>query len=189
MLAARAEDQLPSDPAPDSFEVEPALLIPNAQVDGVGHEDREADPAAPLDVAQLERKLDHARKTAADAQHLFKSGVLAKVEVEERALRVVRVESDLAKARVEQAKEFAAQQHERLAKGDIDAAEAAAADRALTEATVAAQRAMENRQRAELEFATANLKRQQKLVALGIGRKADLHRAEENVAALQQQAE
>jgi glycerol dehydrogenase-like iron-containing ADH family enzyme len=45
---------------------------------------------------------------------------------------------------------------------------------------------VKQRQQAELEQALRNLQRQQKLLALGSGRKADVTRAEARVAELQQ---
>ncbi|HEV3410786.1 MAG TPA: hypothetical protein VG095_10865, partial [Chthoniobacterales bacterium] len=48
-----------------------------------------------------------------------------------------------------------------------------------------AKRTAEERHRAELEAALRNLQRQQKLLALGSGRKADVSRAEKRLAELQ----
>jgi hypothetical protein len=57
----------------------------------------------------------------------------------------------------------------------------------LVAATNAAQSAAARRDRAELDAALLNLSRQKKLLALGSGRKSEVSRAEEKVAALQQQ--
>jgi hypothetical protein len=57
----------------------------------------------------------------------------------------------------------------------------------LATATSAAQSAEAKRDRAELDAALLNLSRQKKLLALGSGRKSEVSRAEEKVAALQQQ--
>jgi multidrug resistance efflux pump len=56
---------------------------------------------------------------------------------------------------------------------------------ALAQAEEAAARAAEERNRAELDAAQRNLQRQQKLLALGSGRKADVNRAQEKLAELQ----
>ena len=48
----------------------------------------------------------------------------------------------------------------------------------------AAQLAVAKRERAELEFAEANLRRQQKLLKLGSAHKSDVTRAEEKLAEL-----
>jgi hypothetical protein len=56
---------------------------------------------------------------------------------------------------------------------------------AVADAEAAARRAAEERHRAEIEQAFRNLQRQQKLLALGSGRKADVNRAEQKLAELQ----
>jgi multidrug resistance efflux pump len=58
---------------------------------------------------------------------------------------------------------------------------------ALAQLTEAAQVATAKRERAELEFAEANLQRQQKLLKLGVGQKSDVTRAEEKIAELKAQ--
>ncbi len=58
---------------------------------------------------------------------------------------------------------------------------------ALTEATAAAKKAADELAKAELEAAIVNLQRQQKLLALGSGRKSDVARAEEKLATLKRE--
>ena len=53
--------------------------------------------------------------------------------------------------------------------------------------TDAAQIALAKRERAELEFAEANLRRQQKLLKLGSAHKSDVINAEEKLAELKSQ--
>ena len=55
----------------------------------------------------------------------------------------------------------------------------------MTAAANIAQAAKERRERAELDAALLNLRRQKKLLVLGSGRKSEVSRAEEKVAALQ----
>src|SRR5438552_8931605 len=69
-------------------------------------------------VARLEKQLGRAKGNAAGAERLWKIGVLAKVEVEQRLLKVVRCESDLANASVARAKEDVAAQTAKLTDGD-----------------------------------------------------------------------
>ena len=168
----------------ESFEVEPALLPQNLTNESLATKSPVPEPV--LDVAKLERDLQRARKNAVGAERLFKMGALAKVEVESRALKVVRLESDLENARLAHAKEEALAQ-----KPEVDSEEAAKADATqiegdLARAIQAAHAAAAKREQAELEAAAMNLFRQQKLLALGSGSKAGVRRAEEKFAQLQE---
>jgi hypothetical protein len=138
---------------------------------------------ADVDLAKLESDLARARKNAASGERLFKMGVIAKVDAEERALKVVRLEAKLAEARLATVK----QQAENGTETEPAAAPEAKPE-AVALAEAAAQRATEERQRAELDAALRNLQRQQKLLALGSGRKADVNRAEKKLAELQKPA-
>ena len=168
------------EPSPDagSFEVEPPLLV---QPDGKPVASAEASPKPDLDVAQLEKKLERARKTAASAERLWKAGALAKVEAEQRALRVVRLQAELTKAQLAELQKSAG-----TGDGIVQLQQTAVGEtkRALTEAAAAAKVAADALAKAELEAAIVNLQRQQKLLALGSGRKSDVARAEEKLAAL-----
>ena len=109
---------------------------------------------------------------------MFRSGIIAKAEAEARVLKVVQLEAKLADARLATAKRKA---------GEESVAEADEA--AVAQAAEAARRATEERKRAELEAALRNLQRQQKLLALGSGRKADVNRAEQKLAELRRAAQ
>src|SRR5438309_10656764 len=94
---------------PEAFDIEPPILKQNlsdAPLPEKGTPDAE--------VARLEKQLERAKRNADGAERLYKIGVLAKVEVEQRLLRIVRTESDLASARVIQAKEKAAEEESRV---------------------------------------------------------------------------
>jgi hypothetical protein len=178
-MAAWAADQ-PGDnksEEPDSFDVEPPILKQNLS----------DEPLPNGDMARLEKQLARAKQNAAGAERLWKIGVLAKVEVEQRLLKVVRCESDLANARVARAKEELAEKESQLATGEITRDELESMKTALAQLTEAAQAATAKRERAELEFAEANLRRQQKLLKLGVGQKADVTRAEEKLAELKEE--
>ena len=82
-------DSLPSD-------IEPPLLLQNLTSD-----DSTLDPRS---TSAIENDLAQARKRAASADRLFRSGIIAKVEAEQRALRVVQLEAMLAEARLEEAR-------------------------------------------------------------------------------------
>jgi hypothetical protein len=162
---------------PDSFDVEPPILKQNLS----------DEPLPNGDMARLEKQLERAKQNATGAERLYKIGVLAKMEVEQRLLKVLRSESDLANARVARAKEELAEKESQLATGEITREELESMKTALAQLTEAAQAATAKRERAELEAAEANLRRQQKLLKLGIGQKSDVSRAEEKLAELKAQ--
>lgn len=165
----------------DSFEVEPPLLIPPGAVEkGIN-----AAVGAPPDAAKLAEQLERAKKSAVTAERLVRMGVLAKVEAEQRALRVVRLESELAKAQTIAAKEQAALQKARSEAGQASKADLDAATAILARASATAQTAEQNYSKAQLAAAALNLRRQRQLLALGSARKSDVARAEEKLAALQ----
>jgi hypothetical protein len=173
---------LAQEPSPDSasFEVEPPLLV---QPDGrpIAPNDSPGATSAPVqELAQLEKQLERAKKSAAAAERLWKAGVLAKLEAEQRALRVVRLEAELAKARLAELQKSTPAddaivqtgENQRAGREDLKFAQAAAEEAAARLA------------KAELEAAILNLQRQKKLLALGSARKSDVARAEEKLAAL-----
>ena len=162
---------------PDSFDVEPPILKQNLS----------DEPLPSGDLARLEKQLQRAKQNAAGAERFYKIGVLAKMEVEQRLLKVIRCESDLANARVARAKEELAEKESQLATGEITSDELESMKTALAQLTEAAQAATAKRERSELEAAEANLRRQQKLLKLGIGQKSDVTRAEEKLAELKAQ--
>jgi hypothetical protein len=159
---------------PDSFDVEPPILKQNLS----------DEPLPDGDMARLEKQLQRAKQNAAGAERLYKIGVLAKMEVEQRLLKVIRCESDLANVRVARAKEELAERESQLATGEITKDELESIKTALAQLTEAAQVATAKRERAELEAAEANLRRQQKLLKLGIAGKDDVDRAQEKLAEL-----
>jgi len=143
--------------------------------------------ALELDPEQIQIALDKAKKSAAAGERLFRSGVIAKVDAENRALKVVRLEADLFNARLEVAQRNLVSQQSRFDAAEISQSELEMARTALAAATNEAASAAARREKAELEAAFLNLSRQKKLLALGSGRKSEVSRAEEKVAALQQQ--
>jgi multidrug resistance efflux pump len=181
-LVALATGELPRNESnePDSFDIEPPPLIQNRT-----DEQLSATPSpGDLDVVQLEKQLDRAKKNASGAERLYKIGVLAKVEVEQRALKVVRLEFDLANAQLARAKAEVVAQESKVAAGESTKDELEAAKAALTQLTEAAQIAAAKRERAELDAAEANVRRQQKLLHLGSADKSDVNRAQEKLAEL-----
>jgi hypothetical protein len=164
---------------PDAFDIEPPILKQNLSV---APPPETGTPDA--EVARLEKQLERAKRNADGAERLYKIGVLAKVEVEQRLLRIVRTESDLASARVIQAKEKVAEEESRVVSGENTKHELDVAKATLAQLTETAQVALAKRERAELEAAEANVRRQQKLLKLGSAEKSDVDRAQEKLAEL-----
>jgi hypothetical protein len=182
-MAALAADQLPPADADVSFEIEPPLLIPNRSNEPLPASGAVA-PAPDVDLARLEKDFQRAKRNAAGVERFCKIGALSKVEAEQRALRAIRLESDLANARLARAKAEVAAQESQLATGESTKDELETAKAALAKLTEAAQIAAAKRERAELDAAEANVRRQQKLLALGSAHKSDLNRALEKLAEL-----
>jgi hypothetical protein len=181
-----AQEELPRNPE-EAMDIEPPLLIqekPNQNIvyttPGGPEQNPQADPE--LIAASLEK----ARKSAAAGERLYKSGIIAKVDSENRTLKVVRLEADLAQAKLEVAKQNVVAQQARLEAGEISQPEVDAAQLEAAAAMRVAELATEKKEKAELDAAMLNLQRQKKLLAMGSGRKAEVNRAQEKVSALQQ---
>jgi hypothetical protein len=180
-----AEEELPQDPG-EPLDIEPPLLIQEIPSRDPG-QSTAATVAPQLGPEQIALALEKAKKSAAGGERLYRSGVIAKVEAENRVLKVVRLEADLANARLEMAKENVVAQQSRFDAAEISQSELEKVKAALAEATNEAATAAAQREKAELDAALLNLRRQKKLLAMGSGRKSEVSRAEEKVAALQQQ--
>jgi hypothetical protein len=179
-----AANELPKKDDDESFEIEPPLLIPNRDAEKSPVANASATPAPIVDPDKLEKDLERAKRSAAGAERLFKIGAIAKVEAEQRILRVARLQSELENARLALAKEALTEQETRVAAGEISKAELTNTETSLAHAIQIAHTAAANREQAELAFAESNLHRQQKLLALGSGRKSDVSRAEQKLAEL-----
>jgi len=178
--------ELPTDPN-EPMEIEPPLLIqetPNQNIvytaPGAG------DQKPPADPDQIAATLEKAKKSAASGERLYESGIIAKVDAENRVLKVIRLEAELAEARLELSKQNVAVQESRLAAGEIPDAEVETAKSVAAAAMKEAESAVAKKDQAELDAALLNLQRQKKLLAMGSGRKSEVNRAQEKVSALQQ---
>jgi len=178
-MVVLAADQSSKSDEPDVFDIEPPILKQNLST-----EPPAATGTPDAEVARWEKQLERAKENAMGAERLCKIGVLSKVEVEQRALKVTRCEAELANARVAQAKASVADQESRVASGETAKQKLDPAKTAMAQLIEAAQLAVAKRERAELEFAEANLRRQQKLLKLGSAHKSDVTRAEEKLAEL-----
>src|SRR5437868_10560896 len=127
-MIALAADQSSNSDEPGEFDIEPPILKQNLT-------DELAATAGTPDgeVARWEKQLERAKKNAAGAERLWKIGVLAKVEVEQRALKVIKCEAELASARVTQAKGTVAEQESRVTSGEATKQELEVAKTALTQ--------------------------------------------------------
>jgi hypothetical protein len=186
LLAAAlpAEEELPRDPEP--MDIEPPLLIQEAPNRNIVSNAPTAPGQKDLDPERIALALEKAKKNAASGERLYKSGIIAKVDAEKRALKVITLEADLAGAKLELAKQNIEVQQVRLEAGEISAEELETAKSLLAGATKEAEAASARKDQAELAAAELNLRRQQKLLAMGSGRKSEVSRAEEKLSALQQ---
>src|SRR5437764_13018790 len=123
----------------ESFDIEPPLLVKPWEPQSAPDDSDEV--AVPLDPAKLAQSLEEAKKSAATTPRLVKSGVLSKVEAEQRALRVVRLESELAKAQMILAQQQLTSLKARFLAGQVSQPEVDSATTALTQATAAAKTA------------------------------------------------
>ena len=177
-LIALAADQPNNSDEPGAFDIEPPILKQNLS-------DELAEAGTPDgDVARCEKKLERSKRNAEGAERLWRVGVLAKVEVEQRALKMIKCETELASARVVQAKGIVAEQESRVASSESTKQQLEVAKTALAQLIEAEQKAVTKRETAELEFAEANLRRQQRLLKLGSAHKSDVTNAEEKLAEL-----
>src|SRR2546423_6822268 len=181
-----AQEQLPTNPE-EPMDIEPPLLIqeaPNQNIVYTTAANPADKPAA--DVDQIAASLEKARRSAASGERLYKGGIIAKVEAENRALKVIRLEAEWAEAKAELAKQNVALQQARLETGEIGESELETAKSLELAAGKDAESAVARKEKAEFDAAVLNLRRQQKLLAMGSGRKSEVNRAQEKVSALQQ---
>lgn len=170
---------------PDSFDIEPPLLIPNR--DDGKNANPTTSPARDVDLAKLEKELERAKRNTAGLDRLLKIGALSKVEVEQRRLRIVHLEFDLASARLIAAKEKMLEKDTQLSAGQVAKTDVTPTENNLALAIQAAHTANTKRDQADIAAAEANVHRQEKLLALGSARKRDVERALQKLADLKSQ--
>ena len=181
-----AQEHLPTNPS-EPMDIEPPLLIqesPNQNI--VYTSPGIPDPKPAPDLDQLAASVEKAKKSAAAGERLYKSGIIAKVDAENRVLKVIRLEAELAEAKAESAKQNATVQETRLEAGEISQDQVESAKSEAVSAMKEAEAAVAKKEKAELDAAMLNLQRQKKLLAMGSGGKAAVNRAQEKVSALQQ---
>jgi hypothetical protein len=167
---------------PDSFDIEPPLLIPNRESEQPAK--AASAPARDVDLAKLEKEFERAKRNAASAERFCKIGALSKLEAEQRVLRCVHLEFDLATARLTCAKEEMLKKDKQLTAGEIAKTDTTPTETRLALAIEAAHAASAKREQVEIDAAEANVHRQEKLLALGSARKSDVARAIQKLAEL-----
>jgi len=182
LAVAADESQQSKSDEPGEFDIEPPILKQNLSNEPLSSK---ASPEA--EVARLEKQFQLAKQIAASAARLYKIGVLSKAEMEQRLLKVIQCECNLAIARLAFCEEQTAVLESLVASGENAKDELAQARADLAQLTEAAGIASAKRERAELEAAELNLRRQQKLLKLGVARESDVTRAEEKLAELRSQ--
>ena len=182
LAVAADESQQSKSDEPGEFDIEPPILKQNLSNVPLSSK---ASPEA--EVARLEKQFQLAKQIAVSAARLYKIGVLSKAEMEQRLLKVIQCECNLAIARLAFCEEQIAALQSLVASGENAKDELAQARADLAQLTEAAGIASAKRERAELEAAELNLRRQQKLLKLGVARESDVTRAEEKLAELRSQ--
>jgi len=182
LAVAADESQQSKSDEPGEFDIEPPILKQNLSNEPLSSK---ASPEA--EVARLEKQFQLAKQIAASAARLYKIGVLSKAEMEQRLLKVIQCECNLAIARLAFCEEQTAALESLVASGENAKDELAQARADLAQLTEAAGIASAKRERAELEAAELNLRRQQKLLKLGVARESDDTLAEEKLAELRSQ--
>jgi multidrug resistance efflux pump len=165
----------------ESLDVEPPILKQNLPAD------RSAPEASGDAIIRLEKKLEEAKGEAKGVERLCKKGVLSKIEMEQRLLKVIQYEAELANARLTDANKKIAELEAAIGSGESAKDQLATAEAALKQLSQAAEAAKAKRERAELEAAEANVRRQQQLLKLGVAAKSDVDHAEEKLAELKAQ--
>jgi hypothetical protein len=171
--------------SPDSFDIEPPLLIPNRGDEPLP--DAKSSPGRNIDLGKLEKELERAKRSTASLDRFLKIGALSKLEVEQRRLRVIHLEFDLANARLVAAKERMLEKDEQLSAGQLAKTEITPTENNLALAIQTAHSASAKREQADIDAAEANVHRQEKLLALGGARKRDVERALQKLADLKSQ--
>jgi hypothetical protein len=174
-----AEEDLPVRTPGERFDFEPDLMLDDGLLKPVPDEPSPADQ-----VSKLVKELERATRSAAAGERLFRSGVIAKVDAEQRALKVIRLKSNLAQARLLVAQAEVEEVRVNGAAAEHSAEQIERAGAALAAARISADAAAQEWQRAELAAAELDLDRQHKLVAAGIGSKARVQRAMDRVSLL-----
>jgi hypothetical protein len=176
-----AGDDLPKSAPGDALDFEPKLMLdgPHAAVVPAS-----PTPAPEDRVRECQAALLQAEERAVDSEQLYKAGILAKVEMEARILRVVQARKALADAAL-----AVAAAHAEAVKKSFDAHECSQADLDAASADLKTARQTADADSAEwdkaqLDAATLDLQRKRKLYSEGVGSRREVSMAEDRVVML-----
>ena len=167
--ALHADEALPRRDPGEALNFEPNLRLYEVPED--------SGPARPPDLGRAERNAERARQKEQRWKTLQRSGVVSQAEAERASRQAAEAVSKLAMARVTYWEEQVELLRAKVGKGGGARDLLVTAEQSLTNAQRLAADARTVFHRRSLEIAEANLERQQRLVALGIGSKAEVQRA------------
>jgi hypothetical protein len=181
----RAQDDLPKHAAGELPGFEPKLTLdgPNA-APGAPGAPVESSKSVEERVKELQAVFVRAEQHAAGSEQLYKEGILAKVEVEQRMLGVVKARKDLADATLAVAAEQAEAVKKSFDSHGAGQAELDAANAALKAARDEDATATADWEKGQLDAAAIDLKRKRKLYAEGVGSRREVEMAEDRLALL-----
>ena len=165
----RADEALPRRDPDEALNFEPNLRLYDVPEDPA--------PARAPDLARAERNAERARQKEERWKTLQRSGVVSQAEAERASRQAAEAISKLATARVTYWEQQVEVLRGKLGKGGGARDLLVTAEQSLANAQRLAADARAVFQRRSLEIAKANLERQQRLLALGIGSKAEVERA------------
>jgi multidrug resistance efflux pump len=177
-LAAHAQEALPSRATGEKPDAEPKLFLNDLGDALPAAED--LDLTALANDSDVERaKADHERAQRKQQrwQKLGKAGVLSQVEVEAAVLQLAHARAKYEQARAAQQQKEVEALRTRVAAGQVTKDALDAAESALQTAQAIAAEAVAGLQRTQLLQAEANLERQRRLAAAGVGAKGMVERA------------
>lgn len=165
----RAEEALPHRDPREALDFEPNLQLYNVP--------EEPALAPPRDLAQAERDAERAREKEQRWKTLQRRGVVSQAEAERASRQAAEAIFKLAQARVTYWQQQVEMLRGKVAKGENARDLLVTAEGSLGNAERLAADAQTVFHQRSFEIAAANLERQQRLLALGIGSKAEVQRA------------
>ncbi len=186
-IAAPAEDALPARAVGEKPESEPKLFLNDLPDTLSAAEDLDLTELATsdADVERAKADYDRAQRKQQRWQRLAKAGVLAQVEAEAASLQAAQALAKYGRARVLNQKQAIEALRPRVASGQLTPDALAAAESALRTAQEMAAESEAALKRTQLLQAEANVERQRRLAAAGIGSKRQLQRAQTTLQQLQ----
>ena len=178
-LSASAQE-LPQKEKDAKLEFEPDVLLQDlpAATGPLSGAARAASLTTDTDVPRAEAAVERYKRKAARWLQLYHDGVLSRVEAEGAASQVVQATLRLAHVRANFQRQELETARQKLAAGELTAADVAAAEKLADEAAAAATQAHEDLKRAKSDAAESNLARQRQLFDKGLITKSQLKRAE-----------